>query len=218
LAFGFDILAAAPLGGARDNERGRARRGSVQVLESGAAVRAFGREFRSSISVLAGVPIARWPLLAHATCALIVVAACSTAAYVWERAVAKRHAAASTLLQHAEAEFRSASNHTATAEAPLPLADASRLDDFLRDLGQLATERSVRINSLNVGHSRATSDVRQAEVNAQLVADYTATKAWLSEVLARYPSVALHSLSMRAAEGGQLETTVSLRLYMRGSK
>jgi Tfp pilus assembly protein PilO len=168
--------------------------------------------------LLAGVPIGRWPLLAHAVCAMVVVAACSTTAYVWERAMATRRANASALLQQAEADLQTLSRQPTIAERPLPLADISRLDDFLRDLGQFATERTVKINSLNVGHSRTGSDIKQAEVSAQLIGDYTSTKSWLSEVLARYPSVALHSVAMRAADGGQLETSILLRLYIRGSK
>lgn len=98
------------------------------------------------------------------------------------------------------------------------LPNISRADDVARDIGRFAQPLGVRIASLNVQtHAGTTTELAKVQFNLAAQADYTAAKAWLAELLGRYPTLAVQSLSIRASanEAPTQELRLGLVLWVK---
>ena len=79
------------------------------------------------------------------------------------------------------------------------LPSISRADEVARDIGRFAQPLGVQIASLAVSpQASTTTELGKVQFNVAAQADYKAGKAWLAQLLARYPTLAVQSLSMRA--------------------
>lgn len=174
---------------------------------------------------LAGMPLSRWPLSWHVGIALVCLFVAGVAALLWERHLVTRHAQVLAQYRQIEAEFQrlqQAGGH-APAQPMLPLAEAGQLDRVVRDIGQFADARAVRVVSLKIEHmgntGAAAGDVPQVRLALQAAGSYTSLKSWLAELLARYPALALHSLSLHAGTNAQqqVEAAVSFALFLKVS-
>ncbi len=98
--------------------------------------------------------------------------------------------------------------------AELPASEKS--DDVIRDIGRLASSMNMQVSSLLIAPKRISPrDVGNIQLNLTLTADYKSLKNWLSELLTRYPSIGVKTLSMRSlpADPFRQETQLVLILF-----
>jgi hypothetical protein len=91
-------------------------------------------------------------------------------------------------------------------------------EDVVRDTSRFAQKAGVQIASLTIQKQAATaSELGTVQFTIAAKADYQAAKTWLAELLARYPSLALQSLSLRAApnEPARQEVRAVLLLFVK---
>lgn len=73
-------------------------------------------------------------------------------------------------------------------------------DDVARDFGRFAQTLGVQITSLSVERRPASAgELSKVQFNVVAQAEYRASKAWLAQLLSRYPSLSIQSLSLRGA-------------------
>lgn len=95
----------------------------------------------------------------------------------------------------------------------LPIA--ARSEDVARDIGQFAQRLNVQITSLTLDSQAANSrELGRVQFNLAGQARYKDTKVWLAELLDRYPSLALQSLSLRAQANDPVRQDVRLTLVL----
>ena len=166
--------------------------------------------------VLREEPPGRWPTAWHAVMAATLAAASVCAAYAWDRHLVARHRQALAALAHAKLQLQQAQRPAphATPSPAVPLPQRDQLEQVVADFGQFAAVRSLRLGSLQLEYNRPAKGLMEVRFRTTLAGDYPGIKSWLGELLARYPSLALHSLSMRAEEGRPLEASVALNLYL----
>lgn len=143
--------------------------------------------------------------------------AAAIAALAWDRTLSREAASARAELSRAEAELRELATRpreSGPTQALPPLLPASRLDEVLKECTAFAGARNVRLQAVRVEHAAIAADVARAALAVQLSGDYAGVKSWLSDVLARFPSLAVQSLAMRAADNRQLDVSVSLAIYV----
>jgi hypothetical protein len=167
------------------------------------------------------LPFPRWPLWQHLTVAALVLAAVAGAAW-W----GAQHAQAAYFSQLTQLDTAQRLLHDLRARhATLPKGDfshhlprASTADDVARDLARFAESGRVQIQSLTLQPQAATPrEWGKVQFNISASADYVALKAWLAELLGRYPALAVLTLSMRSAanDGARLTSNVSLVLWVK---
>lgn len=149
------------------------------------------------------IPFQRWPFRHHLLTACLVVAGIAMAGG-W---LVRR---ASSLVNERDAELRSLQVQLQTLERTSvkkqsgdftqSLPPASRSDEVVRELSHQAQLLGVQITSLSVVIPEPSiNELRKFQFNLNTNAEYKALKPWLGELLARYPSLAIQALSMRAA-------------------
>ena len=178
--------------------------------------------FAASAPAFLFVPPARWPLAWHAAVALCAVAALAAAGYFWRNARLHGNERAVVELQQLNAQFATLKQQRPASDTPSPpLADARFIDDVVRDMGQFAATRSMRVASVRIEHDSAqTAAALQVRLVTQVFGDYAAIKSWLSEMLARYPSLAISTLDIRrtAPDQPQLEASITYTLFTRPTR
>lgn len=113
-------------------------------------------------------------------------------------------------------QARQASQADADFSKQLPSSAAA--DEVSRDIARFAESNRVQIQSLALqAHAPTTRELGRIQYTVSAVADYPALKAWLAELLSRYPSLGLSALTLRAApnEPTRLGSSVSLLLYVK---
>lgn len=100
---------------------------------------------------------------------------------------------------------RSAGNFIQT----LPLASSA--DEIVRDMGRHAQTMKLQMASLSI----ATSDpspglVRKVQFSVTASGEYASLKNWLAEMLGRYPSLGIQTLSMRGLPNDTLRQEMQL--------
>jgi hypothetical protein len=95
------------------------------------------------------------------------------------------------------------------------LPSVQQTDEVARDIGRFAQTLGVQIASLFV-QVRAPSarEVGKVQFNLAAQADYSSAKAWLAELLARYPSLSVQSLSIRAQPNNAARQDIQLTLVL----
>jgi hypothetical protein len=168
-------------------------------------------------------PISRWPVAVHACVAVILLLA------VWGVGCGvlknARHELATTnsnldALQ-AQARLLSAAAAVKPMQAPpdftqsLPNREAA--DVVVRDMGRNAQSLGLSLGALTVVHQAASArELGKVQLTLTANGEYAKAKAWLAELLARYPSLAVQTLSARAAaEATRQEWQLVLALYVK---
>ncbi len=108
---------------------------------------------------------------------------------------------------------------TVAPEFAQNLPDRSVVDDVVRDIGRNATSLGVSLGAVTVVHQDASAhELGKVQFTVTASAEYGRAKAWLSELLARYASLAVQTLSVRASvgEGGRQEWQLVFILYVKG--
>jgi hypothetical protein len=164
------------------------------------------------------IPFHRWPLHQHALLAGMLVGA---GAMVGGWHVQRTAAGLATVQQEGrlvQGQLAAAQAASPQAAAPAdmpPLPSISRADEVARDVGRFAKPLGVQITSLTVSpHASTSTELAKVQFNVAAQADYKTGKAWLAQLLARYPTLVVQSLSMRAlandAPGQELRLSLVL--------
>lgn len=82
------------------------------------------------------------------------------------------------------------------------LPGRSVVDDVVRDMGRNAASMGVNLGAVTVVHQDASvRELGKVQFTVTANAEYGRAKTWLAELLARYASLAVQSLSVRASTG-----------------
>jgi Type II secretion system (T2SS), protein M subtype b len=170
---------------------------------------------------ISGLPFKRWPLLAHAiTAGLVVITAALGAWWI-------RHIAAVTLQARGE-ELRLLQNEFQKPQRPQvkirlenftnTLPNIAKSDEVVRDMSRQAQAMNVQITSLTVAPSEPSpTTLKKIQFNLAANGDYRSVKRWLSELLDRYPSLGVQTLSMRAlpTDARRQESQIVLIMFVK---
>jgi hypothetical protein len=95
----------------------------------------------------------------------------------------------------------------------LPLASSA--DEVVRDMGRHAQELKIQVASLSITVADpAPGLIRRVQFNLTASGDYAAMKNWLAEMLGRYPSLAVQTLSLRGLPNDTLRQEIQLALVL----
>lgn len=95
----------------------------------------------------------------------------------------------------------------------LPLASSA--DEIVRDMGRHAQELKIQVASLSITVADpAPGLIRRVQFNLTASGDYAAMKNWLAEMLGRYPSLAVQTLSLRGLPNDTLRQEIQLALVL----
>jgi hypothetical protein len=95
----------------------------------------------------------------------------------------------------------------------LPLASSA--DEVVRDMGRQAQALKIQMASLSIAVADpAPGLIRKVQFNLTASGDYAAMKNWLAEMLGRYPSLAVQTLSLRGLPNDTLRQEIQLALVL----
>jgi anaerobic glycerol-3-phosphate dehydrogenase len=167
-------------------------------------------------------PFSRWPVALHAGLACALVLLVWGAMHAWvskdRRGLADSQKQIQVLTQQARSRALAQSNSTTQAEPDftdsLPLRALT--DAVVRDIGRHAQTLGINVSSITVVHSAASPrELGKVQLSITAVGDYGKAKTWLAELLARYTTLAVQSLNVRAGAGAALEWQLVLTLYVK---
>jgi hypothetical protein len=167
---------------------------------------------------LLSIPLSRWPLRFHALAACLAVTAVAGLAGLLVYAAVGKAAQQRGELQALETRLqilqqdekkRSTGNFTQT----LPLASSA--DEVVRDMGRHAQAMKIQMASLSiVVTDPSPSLIRKVQFNVTASGDYASLKNWLAEMLGRYPSMGIQTLSLRGLPNDTLRQELQLALVL----
>jgi hypothetical protein len=167
-------------------------------------------------------PFSRWPVALHAglACALVLLVWGATHAWVSKdrRGLADSQKHIQVLTEQARSNALAQSSSTTQAEPDftnsLPLRALT--DAVVRDIGRHAQTLGINVSSITVVHSAASPrELGKVQLSITAVGDYGKAKTWLAELLARYTTLAVQSLNVRAGTSAALEWQLVLTLYVK---
>jgi anaerobic glycerol-3-phosphate dehydrogenase len=167
-------------------------------------------------------PFSRWPVALHAglACALVLLVWGATHALVSKdrRWLADSKKQVQVLTEQARSHALAQSSSTTQAEPDftdsLPLRALT--DAVVRDIGRHAQTLGINLSSITVVHSAASPrELGKVQLSITAVGDYGKAKTWLAELLARYTTLAVQSLNVRAGTSAAMEWQLVLTLYVK---
>jgi len=180
--------------------------------------RGLTRDFRARLEV----PPSLWPMAWHATAVVALLIALSIAGYLVHRSHRMQYLQAMDTLKSAQQDLeRLRQSPPADPISSIRLAEASTVDDILRDFGEFGKANAVTMGAVTIERDvEAAPEFNQIRITAKASGEYIRLKSWLTELLARYPSLVLSTLSLRrtAPDSSQVEATLSLSLYLKGRR
>lgn len=173
--------------------------------------------------MLRAVPWKRWPTEWHILLASLVLTMALAASATSTSAARQKVTQSDARLTTARAELALLQSPRATAPASnAVLADITSRDAVLRDIASFADTAGVQLATVQTAYETGpASAYKTIRFAVQARGSYGAVKIYLAELLARYPSLYLSSLLLQhggAAEGGQLQATLSLALLVRANQ
>jgi hypothetical protein len=164
-------------------------------------------------------PFRRKPLRQHVALALLLALACVVAG---AGLVSQSRAALSdartrlATLQAQATQARPAPSTLTAASWADKLPSAAQPDRLVRQMIRAAP--GLQIHSLSVEHARAGNQApAPARIGVALNSDYRGFKAWLGELLARQPGLAMQSLTLQRSADARVDVQLTLVLYMRST-
>lgn len=167
------------------------------------------------------LPFHRWPLWQHGVVTSLILAVLGVASWSALRGLQLSHKAVAADLAGEQRLFQAMRDRQTTqagGDFSKQLPPAAAADEVSRDIARFAESNRVQIQSLALqAHAPTTRELGRIQYTVSAVADYPALKAWLAELLSRYPSLGLSALTLRAApnEPTRLGSSVSLLLYVK---
>ncbi len=163
-------------------------------------------------------PFRRWPLYHHVLLASLLVVVVLGLGRWWLLQAQGSFSTGQQYLHAIQGERDAAQGNKPSSAWRDPthvLPSASRAEDVVRDIAKFAQSAGVRIASLAVAPQAASaSEVGKVEFTLVAIAEYQATKAWLAELLARYPALGIHDLAMRPQPSNSLVQDIQLSLTL----
>jgi hypothetical protein len=98
------------------------------------------------------------------------------------------------------------------------LPQRETIHQVVRFLGTLAQQHQVNLGQLSLNHTASSEQsLGRVDVSLSLSGPYAGGKQVLSELLSRYPSLAVQSVSAvpRQSESGRIDWSVSMSLYVK---
>jgi hypothetical protein len=164
------------------------------------------------------IPLRRWPLRFHVAAACLAVMAMAGVAAVVVYASAESSKRQRAELRALETRLqilvqdekkRSAGNFLQT----LPLASSA--DEVVRDMGRHAQTLKIQVASLSITATEPSPGlIRKVQFNLTASGDYTSMKNWLAEMLGRYPSLGVQTLSLRGLPNDALRQEIQLSMVL----
>lgn len=164
------------------------------------------------------LPFYRWPLGLHALLACLVVTGSAAGGWWYLRECQASQDSLQREYQSAQAQLDAA--QLAGPAAPLTnfvqsLPSVTRTDDVARDISRFAQTLEVQITSLSVESRPSTaSELGKVQFNLAAQAEYKGAKAWLTELLERYPALGVQSLSLRSQANESTRQDIRLTLVL----
>lgn len=148
------------------------------------------------------IPLRRWPWHYHLVPAAVLLLGCALAGgWALQRAslrLADLQSAHAAVQQQLHA-LQNRPPDTAPADFTQSLPSAAHADEVARDIGRFAQSAGVQISSLTVeARPAGATELGRVHFNVAAQAPYRASKDWLAELLARYASLGVQSLSLQA--------------------
>lgn len=166
------------------------------------------------------IPFQRWPLKYHVILAVLLVTVCTLLCFAVLRHSQRQIDNQTIELNRLLSEIGSRRPGIAAVlpkfTDSLPLL--SRSDDVVLDMSKHGQALNVQISSLVLTVSEPSAvDLRKVQFTLTAVAEYRQLKNWLSELLGRYPTLGVQTLSMRALpnDPSRQESQMSLVLFVR---
>jgi hypothetical protein len=150
-------------------------------------------------------PFSRWPISVHLSLALLAVLLAWAVGYGMRERIGHQFAASSASLAALQQQARL--NQPAMVHAPtIPIVDftqslpsRAQVDDVVRDMGRNSQALGVSLGALTVVHQAPSAgEWGKVQLTVSAVGEYSKCKGWLAELLARYPSLAVQSLTIRS--------------------
>jgi Tfp pilus assembly protein PilO len=174
------------------------------------------------------IPFVHWSRTRHIACACLAAATAAALCTAWGIREDRLLDSAQTQLDDAkreslqnlsDGEKRSIKDSLQRLLSALPYP--SIVDALQADISRFAEGNRVQLVSLTTEHaSVAAPDTPRIVLQVSVRGDYAGIKSWLSELLARYPTLSLQLLqiqnaSQESASGQHQEARVTLVLYVR---
>jgi len=164
------------------------------------------------------IPLSRWPLRFHIAATCLVLIAMVGGTVLLMHAAIESVDAQRTESQVLEARLQALMQE----EKKRPLGSfmqtfpsVSSSDDVVRDMGRHAEAMKVQIASLAIAVSDpAPGLLRNIQFNVAASGEYSAMKGWLAEMLGRYPSLGVQSLSLRGRANESVRQDMQLVLVL----
>lgn len=171
--------------------------------------------------LLLRIPFQRWPFRYHVLTASLVMASISIGGWWLTQHISFLANERSTEHQSLQVQLQAAGHRKSQEDhgdftQSLPLV--SRSDEVVHELSRQAQLLGVQISSLSViASDPSAGELRKVQFNLNANGEYRGIKTWLAEVLGRYPSLGIQSLSMRGLPNDSVrqETQVSFVLYVK---
>jgi hypothetical protein len=171
--------------------------------------------------ILFHVPFRRWPWFHHAWAALVLALLTAlVGGIVVKRQESNLFARGAELasLQKQLAEARTDELTRNQADAGPRLPERQIADNVSRDIAAFGQTLGVQISAIQIEQRSATpTDLGAVFFSISGKSDYRSTKTWVSDLLGRYPSLAIKTLSLQALpnEAARLDIRITLVLYVK---
>jgi Tfp pilus assembly protein PilO len=164
------------------------------------------------------IPFQRWPLRLHAVMAGLVLAllGCGAAWFVKSTLTAsKARNEELQALQMQVQQLQRAELQRASGNFTQKLPSAATSDEVVRDMTRHAQSLNLQISSLSITATEASPrEIRKVQFNLALSGEYRSVKSWLSEMLGRYSSLGVQTLSLRGLPNDALRQEAQLVLVL----
>lgn len=164
-------------------------------------------------------PFRTWPAQWHAIVGGALIVTVALSGWLVVRATQRSLDDETTAVAAARAETvrMMQSNVQPSAPHSIKLAAPQDIQDVTRDIGNFAQRIGAQVSNAQF-EALQTGDGRPARYPFKVLVTgtYKDSKFWIGDLLARYPSLELQALTMRASPTGnmQVETNLSFVLYV----
>ena len=167
------------------------------------------------------LPFERWPIPLHLGGIAVMLAVVAALSWGWARHKQQQ-------LVRQTAEWSALRARLQGMQAPLPsssvqlasqLPAAKDVQNVLRDIVGWAKTHALRIESLEVQSTASTPQTwGHISIPMSVQAEYAPFKAWLGDLLARYPGLTVQTLTLHpqaASSGGPVEAQLTMQVFVR---
>lgn len=168
-------------------------------------------------------PFSRWPMPVHVVLAVAMMLLAWFAGHALVTKTKQQLAGAKQSQQALQLKVRQHVSAVPASTTVAPdftqgLPSRNIVDDVVRDMGRNAASMGVNLGAVTVVQQDASvRELGKVQFTVTTNAEYGRAKTWLAELLARYTSLAVQTLSVRASagEGGRQEWQIVFALYVK---